>query len=112
MAARRCSTCGVSWPNSSRYSDCPQCLVETDVFPFAACLPVKEAKELADNATFDRFYASWDADRERGEPRQPRPDPEHPEHMLEGCDITEDPDKLGRREAREILQMEEHLTLE
>jgi len=61
MSAKRCSDCGVSYPNVNDYSICPQCLSPTD---FSADTPVAtdEAKRIKRMADFDREYEK----RERG----------------------------------------------
>lgn len=61
---RRCSPCGVSWPDHNDYATCPTCLEPTDLMSNLQPLGEAEAKSLKSRAEFDRFYVKWDAERE------------------------------------------------
>lgn len=62
MAALRCSDCGLDWPSSADYRECPQCLGVTDYFPTVSSMPAEEAKRSRLRAVFEREYDR----RERG----------------------------------------------
>lgn len=70
MAARRCSKCGIAWPNNWRYEKCPQCREQTSYFADEDSIPEDEADRLARRAEFERYY----------EKRGPR-DVELPKHV-------------------------------
>lgn len=61
--ARRCSTCGVDWPNSNVYGTCPGCEGRTDPISNADPIDIADAKSRAAHAAFERYFAEWDAER-------------------------------------------------
>jgi hypothetical protein len=54
---RRCSPCGLSWPDDPRYADCPQCEQETQRMSGGKPMSPEEAEHLRKYAAFDRHYA-------------------------------------------------------
>lgn len=76
--------CGVNWPNHQDYRKCPVCLERTDTVIRGAPITFTEAKKLANDAEFERYYAEWDARRE-----------------------GPSPDEIGRQEAKLIFGLEQ-----
>lgn len=52
MPARRCSTCGVSWPHHVRYASCKACDGKTDVIYNSDGVSQSEANHLE----FEAYY--------------------------------------------------------
>jgi hypothetical protein len=58
----RCSTCGHDWPDSSKYSICPECLERTDRVTNVAAMDADLALSLKNHLDFERFYKKHEAD--------------------------------------------------
>ncbi len=58
--AWRCSHCGVSWPYSRDYRQCPECQ-DTCFHIDDTPLDIDEAESRRKTAAFDRFYAKREA---------------------------------------------------
>lgn len=67
---RRCTTCGVDWPNANRYGTCPECEGRTDPMSNGNPLDEETARSRALHAEFERYYAKREADREAREKRE------------------------------------------
>ena len=80
MSARRCSRCAISYPNLVRHSKCHGCEAETSVMNDEK--PQDDWKQRA----WESYYRIHDAARQ-----------------------GPDPDELGRREARKLIEMERAL---
>lgn len=84
--AYRCSTCGVDWPNTSRFSRCPACGEKSDLIGNGSPIPMGDAMSKARHLEFERFYDQ----RDRG-----RKGPS--------------PEEKGRAEAQAIIELERQL---
>jgi hypothetical protein len=51
--AKRCSTCGISWP--SKYSRCYQCGGPVDRIPREPTITDEEAESMKNHYEFDRY---------------------------------------------------------
>jgi hypothetical protein len=76
--------CGVNWPHHSDYEKCPVCLTSTDTVVRGKPITFSEAKKLANEAEFERFYSDWD-ERRKGP----------------------SPDEKGRQEGKAIYELEQ-----
>jgi hypothetical protein len=87
MTLYRCGNCGLSWPPKPDYRKCPVCQEETVTRAKGAAMSMKEARHLARDADFERFYEAREKARVKaGE---------------------ESPEEIGAREARDILALED-----
>jgi hypothetical protein len=82
MAAKRCSTCAINYPNSHEWGVCPVCLERTDLLTNEQPITPSSARAILREAKFNRFYEqTWEAKRQ-----------------------GPTPEERGRREAEEIIQ--------
>lgn len=84
MAVNRCSMCGTNWPHHKSFNRCPVCLEKTDTVVRGKPITFTEAKKLANEAEFERYYAEHDR-------RRKGPSPE----------------EIGAEEARSIYELDQ-----
>jgi hypothetical protein len=63
MAARRCSNCGLNWPDVWKdYRKCPKC--EGDLDPSGSDpMEDDEARSLKNHLEFERYWEKWELER-------------------------------------------------
>jgi hypothetical protein len=71
MAAKRCSTCAINYPNSHEWAVCAVCLERTDLLTNEQPITPASARAIARQAKFDRFYEqTWEAKRQGPPPEE------------------------------------------
>jgi hypothetical protein len=68
--SRRCSQCGINWPNFLEHSTCAKCGGKTDLIGNQPPMSLAEASSLKRELEFARYYDEREAAREGPSPEQ------------------------------------------
>lgn len=68
--AKRCSTCGLDFPNLSAFTTCPKCEGKLDRITNGKPMTQLEANHLIAEFKFERFYADYDKRRNGPSPEE------------------------------------------